>query len=244
MRGAGRAAAALALFGAANLLAPHLPDPGTGAQVGALAVVSFPLATLAVAALRPAASAPPGALAAAAAVAALVAGALIAAGLAGTPATLDKLVGATCAGFALAVLLRTAGELAGIAVVIAAVDAYSVAAGPTRVIAEHHEAVLDAFTLAFHPPGTYGVAQIGVSDFVFFALFLAAAERMRLRRRLSWAAMTASFGTTVTISYVTDAALPALPLLSLGFLAANADLLLARRGPTAASPDRESGNRA
>src|SRR4249920_1581170 len=223
MRRAAGPAAAVACLAAANLLAPHLPEPRTWGQIAGLALVSFPLAALVVAALLPFASTPPRTLAVAAAAGAAVAGLLIAAGLPGTPATLAKLVAAA------------------FAVLVAAVDVLSVAAGPTHIIVEHHTDVLDTFTLAFHPLGTFGAAQIGVSDFVFFALFVAAAGRMGLRRWATWAAMTASFGVTAAISYATDATLPALPLLSLGLLAANADLLWARYRGTRASPDRESG---
>jgi hypothetical protein len=240
-RAATAAAVAVACFGAWNVLAPHLPEPRTWGQIAVLALVSFPLAGLAIAALLPFATARPRALPAAATAGAVLAGALITVGLSGTPATLAKLVTAGCAGFALAVLLRTPAELAGIAVLVAAVDALSVAAGPTHVVVEHHEDVLDTFTLAFHPPGSYGAAQIGVSDFVFFALFVASAARMGLRPRATWAAMTASFGATAAISYATDAVLPALPLLSLGLLAPNADLIWARVRGTPASPERESG---
>lgn len=241
MRRAAAPVAAVALFGAVNLLAPHLPEPRTWGQIAGLALISFPLATLAIAALAPFAASRPGALAAAAGAAAAVAGLLIAAGLPGTPATLAKLVAAACAGFALTILLRTPIELAGIAVLVAAVDSLSVAAGPTHVIVEHHADVLDTFTLAFHPLGTRGSAQIGVSDFVFFALFAAAAARMGLRRRATWAAMTASFGATAAISYAADATLPALPLLSLGLILPNADLLWVRARGRGGSPDRESG---
>ena len=241
MRRAAGPAAAVACLAVANLLAPHLPEPRTWGQIAGLALVSFPLAALVVAALLPFASTPPRTLAVAAVAGVAVAALLIAAGLPGTPATLAKLVAAAFAGFALAVLLRTPVELAGIAVLVAAVDALSVAAGPTHVIVEHHTDVLDTFTLAFHPLGTFGAAQIGVSDFVFFALFVAAAGRLGLRRWATWAAMTASFGVTVAISYATDATLPALPLLSLSLLLANADLLWARYRGTRASPDRESG---
>ena len=73
--------------------------------------------------------------------------------------------------------------MVAIAVLVAAVDAYSVAAGPTHAIVLHHQQVLGAFTLAFHPPGSYAVAQIGASDFVFFALFTAAAAPARAARR-------------------------------------------------------------
>jgi hypothetical protein len=235
-----RVVAGLAVLGAVNLAAPHLPDPGRHAQIAALALVSIPLATLVVAALVPARTSTPrlllGALAAVA-----VTAALIDAGLEGTPATLSKLVAATCIGMALASLLQTPVEMVAIAVLVAAVDAYSVAAGPTHAIVLHHQQVLGAFTLAFHPPGSYAVAQIGASDFVFFALFLSATVRMGLRMWPTWAAMTASLGATMTLSYAFDAALPALPLLSLAFLGTNADLLLGRVRGRHSSPERESG---
>jgi hypothetical protein len=235
-----RAAAGLAALGAVNLAAPHLPEPGQGVQIAAVAVVSFPLATLVVAALAPAPVPAPRLIAAAVAAAALTA-ALIAAGLDGTPATLAKLVASACLGIALAGLLQTPAEIVAIAVLIAAVDAYSVAAGPTHAIVLHHQEVLGAFTLAFHPPGTYAVAQIGVSDFVFFALFAAASARMGLRVGATWVATTASLGVTMALSYAFDTALPALPLLSLAFLGANADLLLERTRGRRGSPERESG---
>ena len=159
--------------------------------------------------------------------------------LPGTEATIAKLVAATLIGFALSSLLQNGTEAAAIALLIAAVDAYSVAAGPTKVIVEQHREVLDDFTLALHPIGSSGVAQIGASDIVFLGLFLASATRLDLRPRATWAAATASFGLTMTLSYGFDAALPALPLLSLGFLAANGDLLWARRRGNSGSPGRE-----
>lgn len=235
-----RAIAALAALGAVNLAAPHLPDPGRPAQIAALAIVSFPLATLVVAALAPSAWPVPFLLGAAAAAAVLTA-VLIAVGLGGTPATLAKLVAAACIGIALARLLQTAAEMVAIALLVAAVDSYSVAAGPTHAIVLHHQQVLDSFTLAFHPPGSDAVAQIGASDFIFFALFAAAAVRLALRARPTWAAMTASLGATMALSYAFDAALPALPLLSLAFLATNADVLLGRVRGRSGSPERESG---
>ena len=140
---------------------------------------------------------------------------------------------------ALGSLLQSPLEIVGIAVLIAAVDTYSVARGPTKVIVEHHQDVLNDFTLAFHPLGSQGAAQIGASDFVFFAVFLAAAARFGLRTRLTWIAMTASFGLTLFLSYWFDRALPALPLLSLAFLAANAVPLRERIGGSFTSPERD-----
>ena len=58
------------------------------------------------------------------------------------------------------------------------------------------------------------------------ALFLAAAGRFGLRPGWTWLAMTASFGLTIVLTVAFDViGLPALPLLSLAFLAVNADLL-------------------
>ena len=222
---------------AVNLAAPHLPEASTNGGIAFIAVVSVPLATATVYFLADV-ELQARALLVTAAAAAAVAAILIHVGLSGTPATLAKLVAAACLGLALASLLVRPLEAVMIALVIAAVDIYSVAAGPTHVIVEHHQAVLDAFTLAFHPPGSYGAAQIGASDFVFFAVFTGATIRLHLRRRLTWLAMTASFGVTLALSVGFDTALPALPLLSLAFLLANGDLLWASRGRDD-SPERE-----
>jgi hypothetical protein len=69
-------------------------------------------------------------------------------------------------------------------------------------------------------------AKLGIPDLLFFALFLAAADAFRLRTGLTWLLMTASFGLTLALTYFFYlGGLPALPLLAIGFLVANADLL-------------------
>lgn len=235
-----RTGAALAALGLFDLAAPHI-DRGasTAAQIAGLALVSIPLAALTPLALSPLARLGPRLLLGAAVAIALTA-LLIWAGYPGTGATLCKLVAASLIGLTLASLLQTPIEIVGIAILIALVDTYSVAAGPTKVIVEHHEQVLNAFTLAFHPLGSESVAQIGASDFVFFTVFLAAARRFRLRPAATWAAMTASFGLTLYLSYEFNRALPALPLLSLAFLAANGRLLTGRIRGRAGSPEGDS----
>ena len=223
-----RAAAALTTLAAFDVVAPHIGrSPGTAVQVAGLALISIPLATLVPRAIQPMTSPGPPLLAAFAAAVAATA-LLIWAGYPGTPATLTKLCAASLLGLGLGSLLQSTAEIVTIALLIAAVDIYSVAAGPTKVIVEHHVDVLNAFTLAFHPLGSSGVAQIGSSDFVFLAVFLAAATRFGLRREASWLAMTGSFGATLLLSYLLDRALPALPLLSLSFLLVNADALRKR----------------
>jgi hypothetical protein len=69
-------------------------------------------------------------------------------------------------------------------------------------------------------------ARLGPPDILFFGLFLAAAARFRLRIGWTWVAMAASFGTTLALAVWFElSGLPALPLLSLGFLIPNADLI-------------------
>ena len=109
------------------------------------------------------------------------------------------------------------------------VDAYSVWRGPTNHIVHNHRQVFSTLSFAFPVPGEPSAANLGLPDLLFFSLFLAAAARFGLRVFATWALLTASFGATIAVAVLWDKpGLPALPLLSLGFLLANADLLLAR----------------
>ena len=128
-----------------------------------------------------------------------------------------------------------AAEQAGIDVVAGAVlvafivpwvDAYSVWRGPTHHIVHHQQHLFTTLSFAFPVPGEHGSANLGLPDLLFFALFLAAAARFRLRVGWTWVAMAASFGATMAIAvWAGLAGLPALPGLSLGFLLPNVDLI-------------------
>jgi hypothetical protein len=113
-----------------------------------------------------------------------------------------------------------------VALIIPWVDAYSVWRGPTKHIITHQRELFTTFSFAFPVPGEQNTAQLGLPDLLFFALFLAATDRWGLRTRLTWATLTLSFGGTMALSVAFDLnGLPALPLLALGFLAPNADVL-------------------
>jgi hypothetical protein len=113
-----------------------------------------------------------------------------------------------------------------VACMIPLVDAYSVWRGPTHEIIKHREHVFTALSFAFPVPGELGVARLGMPDLLFFALFVGAAARWRLRVNLTWALCALSFGTTVLIANLAGVGgLPALPLLAAGFLVANGDHL-------------------
>jgi hypothetical protein len=124
---------------------------------------------------------------------------------------------------------ETAAWVVLVALIIPWVDAISVWRGPTKHIVTHQRELFTTFSFAFPVPGEENTAQLGLPDLLFFALFLGAAARWGLRTKLTWAAMTLSFGATLALAVARDeGGLPALPLLALGFLMPNADLLWRR----------------
>ena len=140
-------------------------------------------------------------------------------------ADFSKLTAMTLLAWWFLTFFEDASWVAIVALIIPWVDAYSVWRGPTKHIVEQRVEVFDALSFAFPIPGG-GAAHLGLPDVLFYALFLAAAVRWRLRVRLTWLCLTLSFGATMALAIWGDVAgLPALPLLSLGFLAPNADLL-------------------
>jgi hypothetical protein len=141
-------------------------------------------------------------------------------------ANFAKLAAVTLLAFWFLSYFETAAWVMAVALIIPWVDAYSVWRGPTKHIITHQRELFTTFSFAFPVPGEQNTAQLGLPDLLFFALFLAAAARWGLRVRLTWAALTLSFGGTMALSVAFDLnGLPALPLLAAGFLAPNADLL-------------------
>lgn len=141
-------------------------------------------------------------------------------------ANFAKLAAATLLAFWFLTYFETVAWVFLVAVIVPWVDAYSVWRGPTKHIITHRRELFTTFSFAFPVPGEQNTAQLGLPDLLFFALFLAATRRWSLRTRLTWAALTLSFGATMALSVAFDlTGLPALPLLALGFLLPNADLL-------------------
>ena len=113
-----------------------------------------------------------------------------------------------------------------VAVIVPWVDSYSVWRGPTKTIVTKRPDVFSALSFAFPVPGQSGGAKLGLPDLLFFALFLGASVRFGLRPFWTWLSLTASLGGTMALATGFDVGgLPALPLLSVGFLLPNADLL-------------------
>ena len=151
-------------------------------------------------------------------------------------ANFTKLTTMTLLGFWFLSYFESLSWVVLVAAIIPLVDSYSVFWGPTKTITEEQPEVFTALSIAFRFPGERASANLGLPDVLFFALFLAAAARFALRPGWTWLAMTASFGATTLLAIALNrAGLPALPLLCVGFLAPNADLVWERlRRPQAA----------
>ena len=154
-------------------------------------------------------------------------------------ANFAKLVAMTCFGWWFLRYFEDVSWIVLVALIIPVVDSLSVWRGPTHTIVTHRRHVFNALSFAFPVPGkppngavcTGGACdmQLGLPDLLFFALFLAAAARWRLRTFWTWLALTASFGLTLTLAVgFSVGGLPALPLLAAGFLLPNVDLLWTR----------------
>lgn len=126
-----------------------------------------------------------------------------------------------------------------VAALIVPIDLISVARGPTRTIVEDAPGVFDALSISFPVPGEITFGQLGLPDVLFFALFLGAADRFRLRPGLTWLLMSFSFGGTITLATLLDrGGFAALPLLSAAFVIANFDRLAASLGRRRLDADR------
>ena len=113
-----------------------------------------------------------------------------------------------------------------VACLIPWVDIWSVVAGPTKYVTQEQPGFFDHVSVAFPLTGEVASVNIGPPDIVFFALFLAAADRFKLRVGWTWLAMTGFLSLTVVLVWwLENGGLPALPAVSLGLLLPNADLI-------------------
>ena len=145
---------------------------------------------------------------------------------AGVVANFAKLGAMTFVGWCFLRFFEELSWVVLVAVIVPWVDSYSVWRGPTKTIVTEKPEVFSALSFTFPVPGQSGGAMLGLPDLLFFALFLAATARWRLRTGWTWLSLTASLGVTMVLATELDVdGLPALPLLCVGFLLPNADLL-------------------
>jgi hypothetical protein len=231
----GRAAALLvvaALVAAYYAAVSHLPGARLWYEIAWLAFVVIPVVCAFALILLPLAESP---LAVRGTIMLVFVALALAFGLAGVPelANFAKLGAMTFFGWVFLAFVEDVSWVVIIACVIPWVDAYSVWRGPTKRIVKYHQNVFSALSFTFPVPN--GATHLGLPDLFFFAVFLGAAQRFRLRVVPTWLCLSLSFGATLAISvWWGVGGLPALPLLSVGFLLPNADLLWRRlRGSSA-----------
>jgi hypothetical protein len=225
-RRAGLLAALLSALVVYEAGARHLPGLPSGVDAAFQALVVFPAATAAVWLALPLSRAGTKTL--------LVLGAGAGALAIGfsvvdvdSVANVAKLACYVLFGFWFLTLFEELWWLALVAVLVPWVDIWSVAAGPTEYVVEERPGIFAEVAIGFPSPGETATVNLGPPDVVFFALFLAAAERFQLRVVATWIGMTGCLAATLVLvwSWESVAGLPALPAVCLGFLVPNADLL-------------------
>jgi hypothetical protein len=213
----------LVVYGAT---ARHLPTLPSGLEAAFYAAVILPVLGAAIWLALPLARTGTRTLVVLAAAAGIVALALVLLDVE-SAANIAKLACYALVGFAFLSLFDELWWLTLVAVLVPWVDIWSVAFGPTEYVVEERPGLFENVAVGLPSPGESAIVSIGPPDIVFFALFLAAADRFALRLAATWVGMTACLGATLVLVWYWDevSGLPALPAVCLGFLLPNADLL-------------------
>ena len=142
-------------------------------------------------------------------------------------ANLSRILAAACLGIALARYITSVGVALIIVLAAIASDLFSVFAGPTRVLVEEDSPIIDGLLLVFPTFGSVLGFGLGVSDFIFLALFAAASRFLDLRYAATLLGLCFAAFLAVTAGLLLQRPLPALPFIALAFVLANADLFVA-----------------
>jgi hypothetical protein len=148
-------------------------------------------------------------------------------------ANLSRILAAACLGIALSRYITSVGVVLIIVFAAVASDLFSVFAGPTRVLVQEDSPVLDGLLLVFPTFGSALGFGLGLSDFIFLALFAAASRFLNLRYAASLLGICFAAFLAVTAGLLLERPLPALPFIAVAFVLVNADLIvasLAKRG--------------
>jgi hypothetical protein len=107
----------------------------------------------------------------------------------------------------------------------AALDVFSVTAGPTELLARDSSRAGDFLSLYLPAWGGGRAGALGVADLVFVGFFASSAWRFGLRRRATAVALLAALPVSLALQLGTGGAFPVLPVLAAGLLLPNLDLL-------------------
>lgn len=139
--------------------------------------------------------------------------------------TTFEAVAAGTFGVLLGRVLASPAVALAIPVFVAIVDAWSVAQGPTSRLSE--SGARGSSELTFDLPAwgdaPEAASRLGLVDAVFLAMFSVWAVRFGLRPRATAIGMVAGLFAAVVLSVAMDRAVPALPLMAVGYWLANLD---------------------
>lgn len=141
-------------------------------------------------------------------------------------ADLSRILAAACVGISLARYINSVGTI--MIVVVAAIisDVFSVFAGPTGVLVRQDSPALDFLLLVFPTFGSALGFGLGVSDFIFLALFVAAGRFLNLRYAATLVGVCLATFLAVTAGLLLERPLPAIPFVAVAFVLVNADLIV------------------
>ena len=142
-------------------------------------------------------------------------------------ANLSRILAAACLGIALARYVTSVGVVLIIVLAAIASDLFSVFAGPTRVLVQENSPLLDGLLLVFPTFGSALGFGLGLSDFIFLALFAAASLFLNLRYLPTLLGVCFATFLAATAGLMLERPLPALPFIAIAFVLVNADLIVA-----------------
>jgi hypothetical protein len=142
-------------------------------------------------------------------------------------ADLARILAAACVGISLARYVTSVGTVLIVVVAAIASDVFSVFAGPTKALVREGSPLLDFLLLVFPTFGSALGFGLGLSDFIFMALFAAAARFLDLRYAATLLGLCCAAFLAVTAGLLLQRPLPALPFIALAFVLVNADLIVA-----------------
>ena len=153
----------------------------------------------------------------------LISGALNAGGI-GAAANVPEALLAAAVGLLFAHRLSAPAVAIAVPVFVGAIDVWSVASGPTSRLLESGPESADALSFdmpAWDHMGSAG--QLGVSDAVFLTMFAAWAMHFGFRRTATIVGLVLGLLGSLVLSILLDRAIPALPLIAVGYLLPNID---------------------
>jgi len=143
-------------------------------------------------------------------------------------ADLARIFAAACVGISLARYITSIGTVLIVVVAAIAADVFSVFAGPTEALVREKSPLLDLLLLVFPTFGSPLGFALGLSDFIFLALFAAAARFLELRYAATLLVVCSAAFLAVTAGLLLGRPLPALPFIAIAFVLVNADLIPGR----------------